>query len=417
MEIPPYTKGLAAELNAGDLHKLAADIYSQWLNAGAEAKHRGALLLFGVNADSDDIATLQKQIASWIAVSRGAIAAEAVRAMALSGLDIALMVVDGMARKFKHRGVRNAAEETMTMITAALEITPDQLADKIIPTLGFNTHGEKLIDYGARSFTAFLSTKLTVELKDGAGKVIKSLPKTNANDDEQKAAAAKTEFNAIKKNMKAIVAMQTARLEAAMVSSRKWSEEAWTALFVHNPIMHAFAVGLIWGVYKDGGLTTTFRYAGDGSLSSEKDETISLADYKDCEIGLVHPIELTKGSIAAWKAQLIDYELEQPLLQLDRQVYSVTNDYAKLLPEKVSLYKLYNMGWERGEEKGQGSYNDCSKYFANVEVCLQHSWLQFNYDSASEATVEELHFYTELAKVPARAFSEVIYEMNRAANK
>ena len=50
----------------------------------------------------------------------------------------------------------------------------------------------------------------------------------------------------MKKQMKATVANQKLRLEQALSVERKWKAEDWRALFVKNPVMHQFAIGLIW---------------------------------------------------------------------------------------------------------------------------------------------------------------------------
>ena len=49
-------------------------------------------------------------------------------------------------------------------------------------------------------------------------------------------------------------------------------EKDWEKLFVENPIMHNFSLGLVWGVYEDGELKDTFRYMEDGSFNTVDEE-------------------------------------------------------------------------------------------------------------------------------------------------
>ena len=43
-------------------------------------------------------------------------------------------------------------------------------------------------------------------------------------------------------------------------------------------------------------------------------------------IGLVHPIELSEEDLSAWREQLSDYEVIQPVEQLERPVYRIAKD-------------------------------------------------------------------------------------------
>lgn len=76
-----------------------------------------------------------------------------------------------------------------------------------------------------------------------------------------------------------------------------------------------FAIGLIWGIYKEETLTGSFRYMEDGSFNTVDEEELELPE--DAVIGLIHPIELSKEERDAWKEQLEDYEIIQPVEQLD----------------------------------------------------------------------------------------------------
>ena len=128
----------------------------------------------------------------------------------------------------------------------------------------------------------------------------------------------------MKKQMKAVVSNQKQRLEQALSAKRLWKKEDWLALFTKKPVMHPFAIGLIWGIYKEETLTDSFRYMEDGSLNTADEEEYELP--KEARIGLVHPVELTKEELEAWKGQLEDYEIIQPISQLDRPVYRLEEE-------------------------------------------------------------------------------------------
>ena len=102
---------------------------------------------------------------------------------------------------------------------------------------------------------------------------MKNLPKPGAKDDNELATAAEKAFKEMKKQLKATVTAQKARLEYVLMCARTWDAAGWTQLFVKNPVMHSFAIGLIWGTYDaEGKLLASFRYMEDGSFNTMEEE-------------------------------------------------------------------------------------------------------------------------------------------------
>ena len=255
-------------------------------------------------------------------MARGAIAAEAVKALALNPSPRALLLVDSIARKFKFRQIKNAAGDALEFAAAELGITREELSDRIVPNLGFDETMQQIFDYGERTFKVMLTPALDLEVYDQSGKKLKNLPAPGKKDDETKSAAAYDAFKQLKKQLKTTVSSQKARLEYALSAKREWGVEAWTNLFVKNPLMHQFAIGLIWGIYEGERLVQSFRYMEDGSFNTQDEEEYTLPD--GARISLVHPIELTDEEKAAWREQLSDYEITQPIDQIDRAVYDLS---------------------------------------------------------------------------------------------
>ena len=189
---------------------------------------------------------MQKQLKDWAEHSRGAIAADAVRAIAFNGSAQALLLVDQIARKFKSNQVKNAAKEALNDAAIALGISRDELDDRIIPNLGLNMQAERILDYGPRTFTVRLTPQLTLEIYDNSKKQLKKLPSPGKQDDAEKAAWAQEELKQMKKQLKLVITAQKLRLDQVLTTARFWKAQSWKELFVNNPVMHQFAVGLIW---------------------------------------------------------------------------------------------------------------------------------------------------------------------------
>ncbi len=424
---------LAAELDEAELAVYVNELFDKWLATGAEAKKRWVLYAASIHGGTDIIKKLQHQINEWPKHSRGAIAADAVQALALNPKPEALLIVDSISRKFKFRQIKNAAGEALKFAADQLGITTEELADRIVPNLGFNENMERHFDYGDRKFTVTITPALEVEVFDDNGKKLKNFPAPGKKDDPEKAAENYAAFKEMKKQMKATVTSQKMRLELALSTQRQWTCEAWKKLFVENPIMHQFAIGLIWGVYEDKKLVQTFRYMEDGSFNTEDEEEFELPEKQNnigkinkiSKIGLVHPVELSEESIEAWKTQLEDYEITQPIEQLSRPVYHMTEEEAEeksmerfggcILNDLSLQGKMQNMGWYRGQAEDGGIF-----YFYYREDKEQGLRAEFNFSGSyvggenEDVTMFDVKFNKKISELPKRYFSEIVMQAARA---
>ncbi len=416
---------LAAELNEVELAVYVNELFDKWLALGAEAKKRWVLYAASIHGGTDIIKKLQHQINEWPKHSRGAIAADAVQALALNPKPEALLIVDGISRKFKFRQVKTAAGEALKFAADQLGITTEELADRIVPDLGFDEKMERHFDYGERMFTVTITPALEVEVFDENGKKLKNLPAPGKKDDPKKAAENYAAFKEMKKQMKTTVTSQRMRLELALSTERQWTCEAWKKLFVENPIMHQFAIGLIWGVYEDKKLIQTFRYMEDGSFNTEDEEEFDLPENDLQKIGLVHPVELSEESIEAWKTQLEDYEITQPIEQLSRPVYHMTEEeaggksmerFGGCILNDLSLHgKMQNMGWYRGQAEDAGIfdyyYREDKEQGLRAELNFSGSYVG---GQNEDITVFDVKFNKKIGELPERYFSEIVMQTAKA---
>ncbi|MDE5884609.1 MAG: DUF4132 domain-containing protein [Oscillospiraceae bacterium] len=447
-ERSPQADQLAADLISTDLERFAQEVFSRWLDQGAEAKTKWVLYFTAIHGGFDAIQTIQHYIKDWSEHSRGAIAAEAVRAIAYNDSSQALMLVDTMARKFKNKQVRSAANAALQQAANVLGITREELADKIVPDLGFDENLCRVFDYGTRQFQVYLTPALELEIYEGEKK-FKNLPKPGTKDDPEKSAQAVKDFKDMKKQMKAAIQSQKSRLEYALLCDRKWTVQAWKDLFIQKPVMHCFAIGLIWGVYQDQQLIQTFRYTEDGSFNTSDSDAYEFPeDTQSIRIGLVHPVELEQDVISEWLEQLADYEIMQPFAQLSRKVY-------KLLPEEagktaVQRFSGNEMGnvtlagkmlkaeWSKGDAQDGGAFYEFTKtdiagqkksedgkmqytgYYA--ELAFEGMYIQISYEDNQNVTIGELKFWSldqpihaknplKLEQVSPRYFSEIILQL------
>ncbi len=439
--VSPEAGALASELEEGELSRYMSELFDKWLEAGAEAKKKWVLYAASIHGGEEIVPVFWHQIQEWPQNARGAMAAEAVKALALNGSAQALLLVDQISRKFKFRQVKTAAGQALEYAASALGISREQLEDRIVPNLGFDEEFKHTFDYGTRTFQVYLTPSLELQVYDSEGKQLKNLPAPGKRDEEEKAKAAYAEYKRLKKQLKTVAANQKLRLEQALTGVRLWRADAWRELFVKNPVMHQFAIGLIWGLYEEGALVCTFRYMEDGSFTTEDEEEFELKE--DVFVGLVHATELAKESLDAWKEQLEDYEIVQPIEQLTRPIYRITEEEkgqrelarfgGKLLNGLSLSGKLQGMGWYRGSVEDAGIYNTFYREDGGIGVELEFSGSYVG-DENDEVTVYGAVFYKAgtvkrgsyvydtvreenrylLGEVNPRYFSEIVLQLARA---
>ncbi|MCL2572040.1 MAG: DUF4132 domain-containing protein [Defluviitaleaceae bacterium] len=445
MALPQSAKLLRESLNKSDLCALGRQLFHIWKNNKAPAKQKTVLALAAIDGDDEFVRELTKDITSWAEASRGALAAEATRALALQGGSLALMTVDSFSKKFKNKQVKRVAEEAFRFAAQELGVDPEVLGDRIVPNLGFDNRGQQTIDYGNRQFVATITPDLQISLKNDQGKAIKTLPTVGVSDNTEIATAAKAAFTAMKKSLKSVTSLQCLRLEQALSNNRTWDTKAWSQLFVENPIMNMFAIGLIWGTYdKDGNLIDSFRYMEDGSFVTVEEDELILSD--DAQVGLCHPLDLGEMLTAQWKQQLEDYEIKQPVDQLNRKVFLAPAgdnkadsviEFGGAVVYAISLLgKLQKAGWYKGSVVDAGGFFNFYKEDTKqgIGVLLNFSGSYIGVDNSEEVTIYDAVFYKAgtvtygsyiydevkkedripLHQVPKRFYSEACYDIERA---
>lgn len=424
---------VAAELNPAELAACIKEIYNFWIREGAQAKRKWVLYAASIHGGETIVTDLYAQIQDWPKNGRSAKAAEAVRALALNPSPTALVLVDQISRKFKYYQVKSAAEQALDYAAEQLGISRDEMEDRIVPSLGFDERMERIFDYGKRQFKVILTPALSLEVHDEKGKKLKNMPAPGKTDDPELSKAANDAWKSLKKQLKTVVTNQKLRLEQALSTERHWSTEQWKALYVKNPVMRQFAIGLIWGVYEGGNLSITFRYMEDGTFNTVDEEEYILPE--NAGIGLVHPIELSEETLSAWKEQLSDYEVDQPIEQLERPVFRVTEEergemeltrFGGMVINSLSLSgKLQNMGWYKGEVGDGGGFDTYYRYDHDKSAELIFSG---DYIACSDEDVDiyEVHFAQtvtgasqslapcRLGEVDPRYFSETVLQLTRA---
>ncbi|MFC4119984.1 DUF4132 domain-containing protein [Nonomuraea zeae] len=354
----PYA-GLAPVKEACDGRSLADfgwALFQAWQAAGFPSKESWVMDALGLLGDDETVRRLTPLIRIWPGEGGHARAVAGLDLLAGIGSEVALMHLHGIAEKVKFTGLKNRARQKMAEVAAELGLTPQELADRLVPDFGLSAEGSLTLDYGRRQFVVGFDEQLKPYVADAAGKRLKSLPKPGANDDPELAPAAYRRFSGLKKDVRAVAADNIRRLEQAMVTRRRWSGAEFERLLVGHPLLWHIVRRLVWGLYDSGGrLTGALRVAEDRSFADVEDDALALPD--EAVVGVVHPLEL-REELPAWAGVFADYEILQPFPQLGRETYVPDEALlAEIGAAKVptrAVIGLERRGWRRGSPQDAG---------------------------------------------------------------
>ncbi|GLY29809.1 DUF4132 domain-containing protein [Kineosporia sp. NBRC 101731] len=325
----PYA-GLAVVSEAvhpEDLSAFAWALFQRWHAAGAPVEGSWALDGLGLVGDDTVVRELTPMILAWPGDGRHARAVSGLQVLTAIGTDVALMHLHSIAQRAKFKGLKAAAQEKMRELADGLGLTGEQLADRLVPTLGLDHNGSLHLNYGPRTFVVGFDEHLKPYVTAASGKLLKTLPKPGAKDDAELAEAAYQQFSMLKKDVRRIAPDVIQRLERAMVTGRRWSGEEFGRFFVAHPLLWHIARRLVWGRYDtDDHLIGAFRVAEDRTFADSSDEEVTLVD--DVRIGVAHPWHLGADA-PVWAELLADYEILQPFPQLTREVFALTEAEAQ----------------------------------------------------------------------------------------
>jgi predicted DNA-binding WGR domain protein len=342
------------------LAEFAWSLFQQWQLAAMPAKEAWVLDALGYLGDDETVRRLSPLIRAWPGEGGHTRAVTGLDILASIGTDVALMHLNGIADKAKFKGLKAKAQEKIGEVAAKLGLSPEELADRLVPDLGLDDDGSMTLDYGPRKFVVGFDEQLKPYVtEEGARR--KELPQPGPRDDATLAPEAFKQFAALKKDARTLATDQIRRFERAMVTQRRWDLSQVRALFIEHPLLWHVSRRLVWATFDESRrLSTAFRVAEDRTLADVGDKDLKLAD--DARVGIPHPLHLGE-QIQRWSEIFADYEILQPFTQLGRDVYELTpeekNDivlsrFAAAKVETVKVLGLGRFGWERGEAQDAG---------------------------------------------------------------
>jgi len=279
-----------------------------------------------------------------------------------------------IGNRFRTKSFQEEATRQAEALAERNNWTLAELADRTMPSGGFDESGELELSYGQRSFTAKLLPDFKIELYNPDGKKIASLPEPRQDDDAELAKDAKKAFSASKKEIKSIVDLQTDRLYEALCTERDWPFEDWNLYLNRHPVVRRLLQQLVWVQVNDGKVTRAFRPLDDGTLTDCEDDVVTLAAAD--RVRLAHDSLLDSTQVAAWQQHLVDYKVTPLFQQLGKGVYALPagktgidsiKDFEGHLIEAFTLRgRSLKLGYTRGAAEDGGWFHVYEKRFPTL---------------------------------------------------
>lgn len=224
------------------------------------------------------------------------------------------------------------------------------------------------------SYRVRLDAAGTPILMDHDGKRLPRQP-AKASDEE------KGVWAEVKSDAGDLAKLWVAQFERWLIDGRDLVAKRFAAILAH-PVGRALSERLIFEVG-----TTRFRIGEDGSPSDMDDNPWTLP--RDASVSLAHPAEWTSAERGKWAAQLADYELTQPIVQVSREVGTALGDGGQWKDKSVHgglFMGLTRRGWDLdvGPDGAEGARRTLPGVSDAVAVHIDLSTTLSFYESHAE---------------------------------
>ena len=333
---------ISAQLDARDREGLGQWVLEQWL-AGPQSDTmagKGLLAIAAAFCGDQAAAPVQSYLRAWH--DHRTAHCKALVTM-LAGIDqpAATQLLLAIGRRFASAVLQDEARLQIQRKATRRGWTPIELADRTLPSAGFDEDGRLDLSYGARAFVARLRADLTIGLEDADGARLESLPEPRRGDDPILAIDAARALAAAQAELTTLVSQQTDRLYDAMCQGREWPVAEWRDHLLCHPVLRHLVARLVWIELNENSSRRAFRPTGDGALVDLAGQAVSLAP--DARIIVAHDVLLNGDEALHWQQQLIDQQVRPLFRQLGRIVPTLNPDEAAISTFEGYLIKAFNL--------------------------------------------------------------------------
>jgi hypothetical protein len=343
--------------------------------AGSAAASKGVLAVAAACASGRAAPVAERYLKEWYG-QRASQGRALIQMLAWVDHPSAVQLVLSVGSRFRTKSFQEEATRQAEALAERKGWTMGELADRTIPTAGFDESGVLELSYGDRVFTARLLPDLTLSLTSPEGRAIKSLPTPRQTDDPDRVKESKKALTATKKELKTVVESQTSRLYEALCTERTWSAEVWTTFLNEHPVVRHLTRRLAWTATGPEDRSVVFRPLDDGTLTDVDDAPVEL--HPEAVIAVAHDSAVPEQVAAAWLDHFADYEVTPLFQQFGRARYELADsmreqrevtDFQGHLLEAFKLRGRANkLGYTRGQAQDGGVFVTYEKRFPTLGI-------------------------------------------------
>jgi hypothetical protein len=340
---------------------------------GSATGDKGVLAVAGAFADASAAPLVQQYLKKWYGF-RAAQCRALLQMLSWIEHPVAIQIVLSTATRFRTAGIRKEAEKQSQLIAERKGWTVAELADRTIPTAGFDETGQLELDYGPRRFAARIMEDFSIGLSTPEGKAIATLPDARSDDSAELVTAAKASLSNAKKELKTVLKLQRERLYEAMCTERAWSFADWDVYLHRHPIVGRYCAKLVWTASAGERRLATFRPIGDGSLSDVDENDVKIS--ADATIRAAHTCNTQEAEGQKWLEHFTAYEVEPLFPQFGRPLSRLMPEQAqeaRVMDREGHMLKAFKLraratklGYGRGQAEDGGWFFVYRKHFMTL---------------------------------------------------
>jgi hypothetical protein len=286
----------------------------------------------------------------------------------------AIQLMLSVGSRFRTKSFQEEATRQAQALADRRGWTLDELADRTMPSAGFDEVGELELSFGERVFTARLLPDFKIELFNPEGKKIAALPEPRQDDDAERAKDAKKALSAAKKELKSIVDLQSDRLYEALCTGRDWSFEDWNAYLNRHAVVRRLVQRVVWSLVENDLVVATFRPLDDGTLTDSDDNAV--VPPAAARVRIAHDSNLPAETVQTWQRHLKDYEIKPLFQQFGKGTWTLPEakrgetevlDFEGHLLDAFALRgRATKLGYSRGPTEDGGWFMTYEKRFPTL---------------------------------------------------
>lgn len=194
----------------------------------------------------------------------------------------------------------------------------DEIEELLVPSYDLDEVGLRRELLGDVTIELVVAGAVELRYIRADGKRLASAPKALKAEHGE----ALKELSSAAADIKAMLPAQRDRIEQLYLQQKSWPLSVWRERYLDHPLVGTLARRLIWRFAGAGEPRAGIWHAGQ-LVGADGQPLAGLSDTST--VSLWHPLDSTTEEVLAWRAWLLNHEVQQPFKQAHREIYLLTD--------------------------------------------------------------------------------------------